>query len=204
MSPDETKLLSLAIAGEEKAIEQLLQKHYDDVRRHINLNVGQGLRSFVDPDELANETMIHAIQSIHQYKILPGSTFLTWLKGIANNRIREAARKAGRTPLAGIEGLSPEDEQSIRNLVELIAADQSSPSRRAGRAELKTALQSAIAHLESSDQRRAITLRYLDGNEVDEVARLMNCSEAAVRGLIHRAKDGLEELLGGKSKWYYS
>ena len=62
------------------------------------------------------------------------------------------------------------------------------------------ALQVAITGL-PDDQRQAIHLN-LSGLSLDEIAETMNRTEAAVRGLLHRAKRALREAMGRSSKWF--
>jgi RNA polymerase sigma-70 factor (ECF subfamily) len=199
--PSETALITEAVAGDRRALEQLLFRHYNDLMRHIQANASAVLRRQVDPEDLLQQTFLQAVRSIQGFEIRPEASFLTWLKAIANHRIRDAARKLGRHPVA-VQGTPDGDNQgSIVDLISLIEADQTSPSRGAMRHDLSRAVHLAIAQLESPEQRDAVRLRYLEGLEIEEVANAIGCTPNAVRGLIHRAKIKLEEALERASRW---
>jgi RNA polymerase sigma-70 factor (ECF subfamily) len=78
--------------------------------------------------------------------------------------------------------------------VEDLAADWTSPSRRAARNEQLARLAEALAAL-PADQRTAVTLHHLQGLSLTETADAMGRSFAAVAGLLRRALKGLRTRL---------
>src|SRR6516162_7889338 len=85
-------------------------------------------------------------------------------------------------------------EQSSARLETWLAADQSSPSQKAERNEQLLQLADALDQL-PEDQREAVVLRHLKGQSLDELARQLGRSKAAVAGLLHRGFKRLQELL---------
>jgi RNA polymerase sigma factor (sigma-70 family) len=53
-----------------------------------------------------------------------------------------------------------------------------------------------------SDQREVVRLYALEGQSLATTARSIRRSPAAVRGLVHRAKQRLRELMQSSSRWF--
>jgi RNA polymerase sigma-70 factor (ECF subfamily) len=68
------------------------------------------------------------------------------------------------------------------------------------RDEALQALHIALAGL-ATDQREAIRLRHLEGKSLEETAAAMGRTPDAVRGLVHRGKQQLQEAMGRASRW---
>lgn len=92
-----------------------------------------------------------------------------------------------------------------RESVPVEAADelQSNPSLSPERAHSSTEMKQAIRHeLAQLNPRAAamFTLRYLEGLENPEIARMMNTSQAVVAVTLHRARARLKRSLRGLTK----
>ncbi len=61
------------------------------------------------------------------------------------------------------------------------------------------AVVNALAHL-TSDQRQVIVLRFLEGWEIEEVARALEKPPGAIKALQHRALAKLRQLMQGKEE----
>jgi RNA polymerase sigma-70 factor (ECF subfamily) len=94
--------------------------------------------------------------------------------------------RAGRRDAARELPLGPGDPEP--------AADHSTPSGRAGRAEERDRLASAVARL-PADQRAAVELHHLHGLPLAAVAARMGRTQPAVAGLLFRGLKKLRELL---------
>lgn len=89
------------------------------------------------------------------------------------------------------------------NILEVLAEQSPSPSSRVARHDAVKALQISVASL-PEEQREALNQRFLKGHSIDGVAENMNKTPAAVRGLIHRAKQTLRAVMGDSSRWFKS
>jgi RNA polymerase sigma factor (sigma-70 family) len=89
---------------------------------------------------------------------------------------------------------------SIKDLVEMLSAHGRSPSRSFARHEAIQAVQIGLASL-PDEQREAIRLRFISGKSLEDVAAMMGCTKAAVRGLIYRGKQELHDAMGRSSRW---
>jgi RNA polymerase sigma-70 factor (ECF subfamily) len=86
-------------------------------------------------------------------------------------------------------------ESSLR-LEAFLAAEQSSPSERAERAELLVRVAEALDQLRA-DQRDVIIYHHLHETPVEEIARQMGKTESSVTGLLYRGRRRLRELFEG-------
>jgi RNA polymerase sigma-70 factor (ECF subfamily) len=75
-----------------------------------------------------------------------------------------------------------------------LAADQSSPSHRAIRAEAAIKLARALRQL-PEDQREAVRLRHLEGWSLSELAEHFGRSQFAVAGLVKRGLQTLRTVM---------
>ena len=85
-------------------------------------------------------------------------------------------------------------DDSSGNLGQSLAADQTSPSGRAARAEQLARLAVALASLPHAE-REAVQLHHLEGMSVEDTAKAMGTTKPSVAGLIHRGLKHLRELL---------
>ncbi len=124
---------------------------------------------------------------------------MAWLRQILGNELagvlrsfRTEARDLGR------ECSQAELDESSARLEGLLAADQTSPSQSASRAEEHLRLAQALGQL-PADQRDCVELHHLQGYRVAEVAKLLDRGEEAVVGLLYRGVKNLRRLLADSS-----
>jgi RNA polymerase sigma-70 factor (ECF subfamily) len=85
-------------------------------------------------------------------------------------------------------------DESASHLEGWLAAEQSSPSQQAARHERAVRLAAALAAL-PENQREAVTLRHFHGCSLVEIGQRLDCSTAAVTGLLHRGLKNLRNQL---------
>jgi RNA polymerase sigma-70 factor (ECF subfamily) len=150
----------------------------------------------VDLSGVVQETLLEAHRAGDRFP--PGDEVaqVAWLrKSLAYNladefrRLGAAARNAGRE-----RSLDVGPSESGVTDAGRLAADHSTPSRRAARAELLDRLAAALPEL-PDDQRRAVELRHLHGLTLAQVGDRMGRSREAVAGLLFRGLKRLRELL---------
>jgi RNA polymerase sigma-70 factor (ECF subfamily) len=144
------------------------------------------------------------MRGIGQQQQDDANSCLAWLRSIAANRIRDAARSAKCLKRGGGHGRVPPQPDPFRanagNLLEELGTDSSTPSRVAARFEAVDAMQIALAAL-PGDQREALRLHYFERLSLEATAEAMGRSMGSVRGLIQRAKQKLRDHLDRGSKW---
>ena len=165
-------LVDKARAGDMDAYEVLLRRHRDRIYR-IALRM---LGDRHDAEDIAQDVMIQVWTALAGFT--GSSSFTTWLYRIVVNRCLNQLR-GRRWTRPVLEG----DPQPVAGAEDMVIARQ-----RAG------AAMEAIAAL-PSDQRAVIVLHQLEGLSYREVAAVVNISEDAVRGRLHRARLNLLESL---------
>jgi RNA polymerase sigma-70 factor (ECF subfamily) len=126
-------------------------------------------------DDLAQETFLQAYRNLSRFR--GGSTFRTWLLGIAHNQFRNARRRRRDTP--------------HENLPETIDETIASPTRQT---ELRHDLSAALQQL-SGDEQTALHVCYQQGLTHEEAAGVLSWPLGTVKTHVARAKEKLRTLL---------
>jgi RNA polymerase sigma-70 factor (ECF subfamily) len=203
----ESDPLALAVCGSRAALERLLLDHYTPLALHVKPLIPASLQSVLAVEDVLQETFSQVFRDIHSFAPSTEKSFGTWLKAIAENRLRDAIKAQKRKKRGGehqqIRPPTSPDHDTIGSLAEMLSAGRSTPSHTLARKEAVRAAQVAIAGL-PEDYREAVRLRFLEGQSVDAVAAAMHRSPGAVRGLIDRAKRAMRETLGRASRYFSS
>lgn len=158
-------------------------------RRH-----GRGVLTFLvrrtfDPElaaDLMAETFAQAFASRARFTPNGAGSASAWLYTIARRQLGRSRRSARAETKARdrlgipIRGLNPEDYDRIESLIDFEAVGR--------------AVAAALTRL-SSEQRKAVTLRIIEGLPYAEVARSIGCSEPAARARVSRGLSRLATLL---------
>ncbi len=159
------------------------------------LQLNDQLAGKVDVSGVVQITLLEAHQE--GWSEMSEAERIPWLRRVFANNLLDEIRKfrTERRNVSREKSLQESLEQSALRLNDVLAADQSSPSRRLMRAEDSVRLAKAMACLTAS-QREAIELHHLKGLPLEEIGQRMNKAKGAVAGLIFRGKQRLQELLG--------
>lgn len=182
VEPD-CSLVARAQQGDRRAFETLVQRH----RRRIYSLAYRMTFCHEDADDILQEAFLRAYRKLDSFDTrLP---FANWLYTIALNLCLDRQRRRQRQH--NVSWNQVED-------LDLSWADPGSPEptphNAAANGELRDHLYRAINRLPER-QRAAVVLFEVEGLRITEVARLMNCSEGAVKSTLHRARRRLREDL---------
>lgn len=170
-------LVKAAQGGERAALERLLERYYDRVRRAVGIRMGPRVRSWTDSVDIMTRTFLKALQKFDTFEMRDESSLLRWLVKIAEGMIRDAAdeRNAARR--------DPDRESPLEfvtpsgTAVQLpLAAAATSITRGLGRSEDKDLVDAAIAGLAEADRELLVQYYYLDMSW-EEIAE--HCGEVA-------------------------
>jgi RNA polymerase sigma-70 factor (ECF subfamily) len=170
----------------------------DRFRNYLHLlarsQLSPRLQAKLDASDVVQQTMLQAVSGLEGFRGRSEAEMAGWLRQILARQIANATRDLGRQKrdLARQRSLETALDQSSSRLEVLLAADQSSPSQQAERSEQVLRVADAVEGLPPA-QREAVVLHYLDQWTLDEIARHLDRSPAAVAGLIKR---GLRTLRG--------
>ena len=185
-----------AIAGDRAAFVWLVNSTARLVLATILLDVR-------DPhwaDDLTQETFLKAWRSIGTLN--DPSRFNAWLIGIAKSvcvdahRHNQRIKRGGGTETSTVARLKRVGQESEQNTDSASLEDPSpGPLDRLSQADQRERLIEALKSLPDA-QRDVLSLRYLAGADYDTIAKQLNLSDGALRGLLHRGLAALRERLG--------
>ena len=189
--------------GDEQALAELFDHFRPRLKRMVELRLDPRLKGRVDASDVLQETFVQAFRDIHKFELREGASFVGWLKAIAENRLMDAIKTFQRKKRGGDfnrVGAADPYRSSIADFVAILEDEADSPSRMVAKDEAIDAMEIAIAGL-PEDQRQAVQLRCIKGLSVDQTAKAMNKTASAVRSLVHRAKQALQQSMYRSSIW---
>ncbi len=195
--PATEELLQLAQRGDPSAVERLLVRHRDRLRRMVQYRMDERLQSRLDPSDVVQDALVNAARELSRYLTERPLPFYPWLRQLAYDRLidlqRRHLRAAGRT--VARETGWPLSSESVAVFARQLVASDSSPSRQALRRELRDRVRQALHELSADDQ-ELLLLRHLEQLRVAEIAAVLGISEAAVKSRLRRGLERLQNLLG--------
>ncbi len=193
MSSRETiDLIRRAREGDESAMGGLVARYRRYLHRLAWDQLASDVRPRVDPSDVVQESCLEFHRDFHMFRGAEEAELLAWLKQIVQRNVSNTMRRHIYVAKRSIK-----KERSLADscgtghtLEQQLPADQSSPSKRARRAESLEHLENALEGL-PNDQGEAVRLRYIQGWSLAQLADHFDRSEMAVAGLLKR---GLQTL----------
>jgi RNA polymerase sigma-70 factor (ECF subfamily) len=171
----------------------------DDLERYrhyllllARLRLDPRLQGKVDASDVVQLTLLEAHRDLPQFRGSGAGAQAAWLRQILARNLANVVRDFGRgkRDVHRERSLQAALDESAASLEGWLAAEQSSPSQHAERHERAVRLAEALAALPES-QREAVVLRHFHSQSLVAIAERLNCTTAAVTGLLHR---GLKNL----------
>lgn len=173
----EERLLALASDFDEAALGELYERYESKIYSYIYRRTGSPTLA----EDLTGQVFLKMLEAIRSQKSWH-SSFSGWLYRIAHNLVIDHYRHRDRRQYVSLED-APILKSEKNNPV--AAAEMSLDAER---------LRSAIQRL-TEEQAQVISLRFLEGYNISEVATMMNKTEGAVKALQYRAVGTLRGLL---------
>ena len=185
---DETRfMVARAQAGDERALEDLFRRHHDHLLLAVRLRLGLRLRGELESMDIFQSVALDAFRDLDNFVPREPGSFRHYLNKLVLDRICDRARYFDAAKRRGGE------RASQNQLKELPAKDsQGSYFDASGRFER---LEREIQRL-PEDMRQVLILRSVDGLPSQEVAKMLDKSDAAVRKSYSRAVAHLATHLG--------
>ena len=169
----DAELIARTLVTDDRAAFGLLVQRHQSAVRHFLRHLTRGDTALAD--DLAQETFVQAWRSLARFQ--GGSTFTTWLLGIAHNHWRNARRRQrDHTPL---------DVATGENLTVAATTDTS---------DLQHDLATALREL-SADEQLVLHLGFHQGLSHGEIAALLDWPLGTVKTHLARSKEKLRHLL---------
>ena len=160
------------------------------------LQVGAGVRGKLDASDVVQQTLLEAHRQRAQFRGHSDGEMAAWLRQLLAGTLADALRALGRArrDVRREQSLEAALDQSSVLIGSWLADPQSSPSQQAQHHEQAVRLAAALAQLPEA-QREALTLRYYQGNSLDDISGKLGRTPAAVAGLLKRGARQLRTLL---------
>ena len=165
----------------------------------IEAAMGKELRAHCTPEDIWQETLVHAWRDRAQHRWRGETAFCAWLLEIARHRVLEAVRNlgtlkrggAGRTTRFSELGSSPSASPSG-----ILPTDSQTPSRIVASGEKTEALRVALSSL-PPDIESIVRLHLFDGLTMEAIAEKRGIGLSAAWHRFRKGAEILEEMLPG-------
>ena len=178
-------LIQRLINNDSDAVEQFFVEYEPAVSRYIVHTVPDITEE--DLADVVQETFIGALRSLKDYR--GDSSLTTWVLRIAHYKAVDALRR---------RQVMNKREEAIENMssdeVSFVGAASADVEEDVVDEQDIALVRRALASL-PPDQRQALTLRYVNGLRVDDVAATMNVSRRKAELLITKGRAALRERL---------
>lgn len=199
-SDDQTDtLLAAARDGDADAVNRLLEKHRDPVRRLVEMRLDRKVRRRVDVSDVVQEVMIDANARLQKYLDNPAMAFHLWVRQIASDRIIDtyrrhrasAKRNMDREQSMTVPGRA---DQSTRELAAAILDPELTPAAAATHREIAQQIERVIDRLNDQD-REVILMRHYEHLSNQEVAAVLGLTSPAASMRYLRAIRRMRDLI---------
>lgn len=193
-------LLNEVAGGDKSAVNRLMDRHRDAVRRMIQMRLDQAVARRVDASDVVQDVMLEASQRLTDYLQNPAMPFHLWLRQLAKDRIIDMHRRHRGAQRRSVDreqnfsGLGS-DDQSAADLAGLLRDAELTPAAAALRQEMQNRFLLALEQLEEGD-REIIVMRHFEHLGNSEVAEALGLSPPAAGMRYLRAIRKLREVLG--------
>ena len=173
MARSEADLVKAAQAGDPAALDEILERHEQQVFRF-------GLRMCGTEDdarEVLQDTLLAAFNGLRDFR--GDAQLSTWLFQIARSFCLKRRRRAAGEPAETLPLESPR--------AAAVPIDAAAPDDRAHAREIGDLLQAAILGLPAS-HREVILLRDVEGLSAEEAAEVLGIEVGALKSRVHRAR----------------
>ena len=186
--------------GDPAAVNRLLDRHREAVRRMVQMRLDQAVARRVDASDVVQDVLLEASQRLSDYIRSPSMPFHLWLRQLAKDRIIDMHRRhraAQRRSVDREQKISSfaSDDQSAADLTALLRDAELTPAASALRKEMEERFVLALDQLDEHD-REIVIMRHFEHLGNGEVAEALGLSAPAAGMRYLRAIRRLRELLG--------
>ncbi len=184
MARTDVELMLDVKAGDDSSFDFLLQKYRSPLVNFLHRMV----RDTATAEDLAQEVFLRVYRARRQYT--PSAKFTTWLFRIATNLALNSVRDNRYAKLAvPLDAPVDEDAAPMELPAPVMRIDEHMIER--DRTEF---IRRAIASLPEK-QRAAVLLHKYEEMDYGEIAKILDCSESALKSLLFRAYESLRVQL---------
>jgi RNA polymerase sigma-70 factor, ECF subfamily len=197
---DTDHLLRNAAAGDAAAIEKLLERHRERLRRMIALRLDDGLAARVDASDVVQEALADAARKLADYARDRPLPFYPWLHRLAAERLAAVHRRHRRSKARSVareeSGACAWPASSAELIVNSLAGNDTTPSHALLREEQRRQVHAALQELAPID-REILMMHYLEELNFPEIAAILDIGEGAAKMRHLRALQRIRTLMAG-------
>lgn len=197
------ELVRAAAEGNDRAANDLLERHRDALRRLVRFRLDRKLAHRVDASDVVQDVLLEASRRLGDYINDPKVPFHLWLRQLARDRMIDLHRRhhAQRRDVGKEQRLNQPrfGDASSLDLAAQLPDDELTPAAATIRKELEQRFLDALDLLEESD-REIIVMRHVEHLGNSEIADALNLSQAAAGMRYLRAIRRLRGILTNREE----
>jgi RNA polymerase sigma-70 factor (ECF subfamily) len=198
-SADSVDLIARARAGDRQALDALLARHRDRLRRMVEVRLDPRLQARLDASDVVQDAYVEVVERLDEYLRDPKLPLFLWLRLVVGDRLMKLHRHHLGTQMrdAGREvslyrGAVPATSSAA--LAARLLGRHTSPTQAALRAERILRVQEALNALDPVD-REVLSLRHFEELTAAESAQVLGIEESAAAKRYFRALKRLKQVL---------
>jgi RNA polymerase sigma-70 factor, ECF subfamily len=192
------ELLREAAAGDGEAVNRLLERHRESLRRMVQFRLDRAIGARVDASDVVQEVLWEASRRLSDYLRDPKLPFHLWLRELARDQIIDAHRRHRKAQRRTVDREQPlvvhYADRSSLELAAQLRDPELTPAAATIRKEIDARLLSAVDRLGDEDA-EIVLLRHHERLSNSEAAQVLRLSEAAAGMRYLRAIRRLRALL---------
>ena len=201
---DDCTLSARLASGDRQALELLLDRNRDRLKRMLLVRLTPDLAARMDASDIIQEAFLQAAINADNYEHHPDRSFYLWIRKIAENKLLEAHRRhvgAAKRDLHRERHLhdSPGSISSASLAGLFLASSGSGPLSKVMRAEARQMIQRALSEMGDVD-REVLVLRHFEQLSLSEVGDVLELSKSGAakryRAAVERLRSVIEQFPG--------
>ncbi|HIK93805.1 MAG TPA: sigma-70 family RNA polymerase sigma factor [Planctomycetes bacterium] len=203
MWPEGEKTQQLLIGakdGDSQAVNDLIERHRQAVRRLVQMRLDNAVARRVDASDVVQDVMFEASRRLADYLQNPSMPFHIWVRQLAKDRVIDMHRRHRAAQRRSVDREQHvtnlgNDDKSTADLASLLKDTQLTPAAATVRKEMEQRFLQALNEL-NEDDRELIMMRHFEHLGNGEVAVALGLSAPAAGMRYLRAIRRLRESLG--------
>ncbi|MBT5018601.1 MAG: sigma-70 family RNA polymerase sigma factor [Planctomicrobium sp.] len=192
------ELVRAVAAGDENAVNDLMNRHRDALRRLVHFRLDRKISGRVDASDVVQDVLIEANRRLKDYVADPSMPFHLWVRQLAKDRMidlhrRHHAQKRSVDREQPLQGRKFGDRSSL-DLAAQLSDQELTPAAATIRKELEERFLEALDQLDESE-REIVVMRHVEHLGNGEVAEALDLSPAAAGMRYLRAIRRLKSVL---------
>ena len=191
-------LLQAARDGNPAAVNELLERHRDSLRRMVQARLDRAVARRVDASDVVQDVLLEAHGRLNDFIQNGSMPFHLWLRHLAKDRMIDVHRRhhAHRRSVDREQHATPSaDVSSAFDLFAQISAQELTPAAASIRKEIEARFLGALEQLDETD-REILLMRHCEQLGNSEIAELLGLSQPAAGMRYLRALRRLRAVLG--------